>query len=376
MRSIAAAFVLIPLLVVPVCADVDLSVDWEIYTSVEGTTEITDAVVTQVGTDLTIALYFTVMTGTIDPVTGVFSVDGFDPSCAGMRIDGAAGADGNTFSGQAGRQFFNTFPLGCFEFYGQAYGARKACGNGLHGSSEACDDGNTDDGDCCSSACDMAEPTTTVCRPAADACDIVETCRSDGICPSDLHFDDYDGDGRCSAIDGCETSLVASASQLRSGTYDGAAGNDRLRWKAVFTLADPNAVDPVTYGVGVSLYDTDGIGLDVTIPGGSYDAVTGTGWKDNGRGTRKFASRVPVGGAINRVTLRIPSSRPQELQVAVVGRRGSHAPATVALPIYAAMAFPGIGPGFGVCGESRFPGPPGVAPSCTLRPRAATVICR
>ena len=57
------------------------------------------------------------------------------------------------------------------------------CGDGLVASTEACDDGNTVDGDCCSSACELAPPGT-VCRPPAGPCDAPETCDA-GICPAD-----------------------------------------------------------------------------------------------------------------------------------------------------------------------------------------------
>lgn len=43
------------------------------------------------------------------------------------------------------------------------------CGDGVVAGSEACDDGNTVDGDCCSSTCQI-EPSSTVCRRAASAC--------------------------------------------------------------------------------------------------------------------------------------------------------------------------------------------------------------
>ena len=60
-----------------------------------------------------------------------------------------------------------------------------ACGNGIVQSGEQCDDGNAADGDCCSSACQI-EAAESVCRAAAGACDLAETC--DGVttaCPAD-----------------------------------------------------------------------------------------------------------------------------------------------------------------------------------------------
>src|SRR5439155_26841938 len=59
------------------------------------------------------------------------------------------------------------------------------CGNGVVESTEACDDGNLVNGDCCSSACAI-EAAATVCRAAAGVCDVQETCTgSSPTCPAD-----------------------------------------------------------------------------------------------------------------------------------------------------------------------------------------------
>ncbi|MFK7988817.1 MAG: alginate lyase family protein [Sandaracinaceae bacterium] len=60
-----------------------------------------------------------------------------------------------------------------------------SCGDGVRSGDEACDDGNRSDGDCCNADCTLAAPSDTVCRPAADACDLVETCGGGGSCPVD-----------------------------------------------------------------------------------------------------------------------------------------------------------------------------------------------
>lgn len=61
-----------------------------------------------------------------------------------------------------------------------------ACGDGLGDPGEQCDDGNTDNGDCCSSACEI-ESNTTVCREAAGVCDRPEFCNgASPHCPADL----------------------------------------------------------------------------------------------------------------------------------------------------------------------------------------------
>jgi cysteine-rich repeat protein len=51
---------------------------------------------------------------------------------------------------------------------------------------EVCEDGNTADGDCCSSTCQL-ESSETVCRAAAGVCDLPEVCPGDSpYCPHDL----------------------------------------------------------------------------------------------------------------------------------------------------------------------------------------------
>jgi len=59
------------------------------------------------------------------------------------------------------------------------------CGNGMIEGSEACDDGNTTPGDCCSATCTI-EPATTECRGSAGPCDVAESCTgSSAACPAD-----------------------------------------------------------------------------------------------------------------------------------------------------------------------------------------------
>ncbi|MDG2308748.1 MAG: hypothetical protein P8R42_29560 [Candidatus Binatia bacterium] len=62
-----------------------------------------------------------------------------------------------------------------------------SCGNGVLDAGESCDDGNTTNGDCCSSTCASLATTGSICRATQGVCDAAETC--DGIsaaCPVDL----------------------------------------------------------------------------------------------------------------------------------------------------------------------------------------------
>src|SRR5262249_33854810 len=64
-------------------------------------------------------------------------------------------------------------------------GGDITCGDAVVAPGEDCEDGNTANGDCCSSTCRFEKPTV-VCRPSAGICDTEETCTgSSGTCPAD-----------------------------------------------------------------------------------------------------------------------------------------------------------------------------------------------
>ncbi|MEO2169838.1 MAG: hypothetical protein ABGY42_17290 [bacterium] len=61
----------------------------------------------------------------------------------------------------------------------------SVCGDANTEPGEECDDGNLNNGDCCSSSCRF-EAASTLCREAAGPCDLVETCTgTQGSCPAD-----------------------------------------------------------------------------------------------------------------------------------------------------------------------------------------------
>src|SRR5262249_17273827 len=93
-------------------------------------------------------------------------------------------------------------------------GSAPRCGDGLVFYPEECDDGNTADGDCCSSTC-VFEPKGTVCADSADLCQV-------SVC---------DGAGTCDAEHGgCHIPVAPRAANLLLRD----AGNDpkdRLPWR-------------------------------------------------------------------------------------------------------------------------------------------------
>jgi len=70
---------------------------------------------------------------------------------------------------------------------GVKWAARPVCGDGVTDHGEQCDQGgaNGTAGSCCTATCRF-KAAATVCRPAADVCDLAETCSgSSGVCPAD-----------------------------------------------------------------------------------------------------------------------------------------------------------------------------------------------
>src|SRR5262249_45824352 len=71
---------------------------------------------------------------------------------------------------------------------------------------DVCDAVETCDGTGNSCPADAFQPSTVVCRPAADPCDLPESCTGSGAsCPPDTGLPASDGDGVCDAHDNCPT---------------------------------------------------------------------------------------------------------------------------------------------------------------------------
>ncbi|MGH7961198.1 MAG: choice-of-anchor Q domain-containing protein [Candidatus Binatia bacterium] len=95
------------------------------------------------------------------------------------------------------------------------------CGDDIVDSGEDCDDGNTENGDCCSATCDF-ESADTVCRAASGACDVAEMCTGTSAdCPADgfasATTECRPATGVCDIADTCTgTSAECPAADLKS----------------------------------------------------------------------------------------------------------------------------------------------------------------
>src|SRR5439155_1324465 len=128
------------------------------------------------------------VTGSVDNALAVFQRDAATGTLTYVERlrDGTAGVDGlhNAQALAISPDGASVYATGSADNAVAVFHVRR-CGDGVLDPGEQCDDGNVLDGDCCSSTCQF-EPATTICRPAAGACDVAERC--DGVsddCPAD-----------------------------------------------------------------------------------------------------------------------------------------------------------------------------------------------
>ena len=362
------------------------------------------------------------LTGSIDPMSGAFSVSGDSP-CSVLHLDGTdsiAGTfdpSGGAFAGTMSISFLVGVPIKCLGLSGAVTGSRLAptCGNGVLDSGEACDF-SPDALGCCGLDCAVAAPTTSyctlndyscgsglpfgaciecrighcdgaggcvqtprppgaVCRPARNSCDLTETCDGTSLgCPPDqvVPPPDTDGDGLNDGCDPCTDGGQVSKPRLALKRLAPPEPNDRMSLKATVVLADPAMLDPVQHGLRLLIDDAQGLRYtDLTVPpnppqfGDKGWEATSSGWKFRGK------------GRITSVKIKRIASSPGELVLTMRGRDvvfGAPPPAN--LPVKVTVV---LDPPFattGLCAEVVFPGPPGVNPSCTDQSDGSSVSCR
>lgn len=148
------------------------------------------------------------------------------------------------------------------------------CGNGLLDPGEACDDGNTEDGDCCSADCQLPEPDGTACTVASE-CLTGGTCNS-GICQGAqvschpcLTCDPPNGcvpptDALCEG-----TWPTYSRFTVRNHPSNPERDSISWTWKGgvPIALSDFGSPDSIT-DMTLCVYDKEGLKLSSTIPGG------------------------------------------------------------------------------------------------------------
>ena len=260
-------------------------------------------------------------------------------------------------------------------------GAAAACpANGFASAASTCtDDGNVCSADRCDGSGTCVHPAGnagTVCRAAANACDVAESC--DGVstsCPVDSGAPDSDGDLVCDAQDACTNVGGGQDFKLRPTPKliltkigsDTTPGNDQLTAQGVFDLAVGRSfadVDPVANGARVLLLNqAGGAELDVTLPGGLYGGRGTRGWKTNGAGTRwqyvdgtsDGSASTIYGGIVQLQILDRSKQSAREVMVKIKAKRGSYPVVAADAPVQAVVVLGGAAQASaGMCGESAF----------------------
>jgi parallel beta-helix repeat protein len=175
----------------------------------------------------------------------------------------------------------------------------------------------------------------------------------------------------------CEAGGEVLKPRLDIGGLDTPTADDRLTFKGRALLPYPltPALDPVAVGVGILIEDALGTRvLELSIPGGAYDAVTKVGWKASPtRGVWKYVDRSadPPSGVASVSIKDLSRKTPGVVQFSVKGRRSLYPVDVANLPLTGVLVFDPPTAETGQCGETAFDGP---LPRCTNSDRA--VRCR
>ena len=152
-----------------------------------------------------------VLTGTINPTFGTFSLTGSVPVvCPTLAITGIGAGNSASFSA------FYTCSGGIIPLAGTISGTR--CGNELLDAGETCDDGNRTSGDCCSATCQL-EPANAPCASDGNPC-TDDRCDGAGSCLHPDNTSPCDDGLACTGSDAC------SAGSCHGAFLDGGAACD------------------------------------------------------------------------------------------------------------------------------------------------------
>lgn len=193
------------------------------------------------------------------------------------------------------------------------------CGDGIQAPNEACDDGNTANGDCCSATCQF-EPNGSPC-PDADLCDGTETCNGAGGCVAGTPLTCSDGDvctqDSCNPTSGCVYTGTprGDCRTAQKGLLLIKSGNpskDKLAWKWI--KGEATSLDDLGTPTGTTAYTlcvyagTAVAELEATIPGGPN-------WKPIGSKGFKYKDASGSGDGIQKALLKSGAAGKAKAQV-------------------------------------------------------------
>jgi uncharacterized delta-60 repeat protein len=262
-----------------------------------------------------------------------------------------------------------------------------------------CDAAEQCDGASFACPADALAPAGTVCRPVDGACDVADSC--DGLsesCPEDASLPDGDGDGTCDlvdvcpeasdpaqadgdsdglgdACDPCTNGLALAKPVVRLANLDTPPGDDtvRIKGRLVFDPTRP-PIDPRANGMRVILEGASGdVLFDVAIPPGTL-VGPGPGWRTSPSGASYlFKSPTAVGGLARRIRVKLPPTRPRQVEVQIDGHGQDFSHVAAAAPLRVTLVVDPPGAVAGHCGEATFPGP-APEPACSLA--SGQLLCR
>jgi cysteine-rich repeat protein len=234
------------------------------------------------------------------------------------------------------------------------------CGDGIVGLSEQCDDGNTLNGDCCSSTCHF-ESMGSPC-PDGNLCNGNETCNGAGVClpgmPPNCDDNDDCTQDSCDPLQGCINATTprmgCTAAQKGLLVYGDSTDNskDKLIWKWVkgtASLADfgnPTGLPAGTTSYTLCLYagTASALGGATVPPGSNWSAL----------GSKGFKYKDPSGTAdgIQKVLLK-SNAQPNKSKILAKGK-GVNLPDLPAMPFDSPVTVQLSNDSNSVCYESVF----------------------
>ncbi len=162
--------------------------------------------------------------------------------------------------------------------------------------------------------------------------------------------------------------------KLQAKGFLTAEADDSLRFSGNFALAGDAGVDPVADGLRVTVADTAGTQVDVTLPAGAYAGSPGSGWLGQaGKWAWHDDRPTPVGG-IARASLKASyDGSSTTVGFKVTGKRGTYPLRAGRLPLVGTVMLSPSLPGER-CATASFPGSGG--PTCTSPTSAASIACK
>lgn len=157
-------------------------------------------------------------------------------------------------------------------------------------------------------------------------------CDADDNCPAVANGGQVDGDAD-GLGDGCDCAapVALESASVKIGKLTAPDGDETISLKGQMTVSTTPAVDPVANGLRIRIADATGSPvIDASLPGGAFDARTGTGWKVNGAGTAWSYRSCSGRFGVDQVSLK-QTRTPGQLKISMKGRRGGYVAGTLPL---------------------------------------------